>query len=395
MPPSGRPLTPDRIALIKVWIDSGATAPAEPVPTPPTRRVIDHWAYRPVVSPVVPEAATGNPIDAFLAVGRVQKGLTPNPPAPRAVLLRRVSIDLIGLPPTAEELSAFLTDQSDDAYEKVVDRLLASPHYGERWGRHWMDVWRYSDPDGRKAKAAIWWGNIHIWRWRDWVVQSLNADKGYDRMVVEMLAGDEAAPDDPGAVAATGYLARSWFKLDRNIWLSNTVEHTGRGFLGLSIGCARCHDHKFDPISQREYYQFRAIFEPHDIRSDSLPGESGPSAFVARAFDANPEEPTWVFIRGEARYADKSSPIAPGVPGRSAIPRFWWLYPRQTRRVRGVGWPWHAGSWTGRTRSPLALQSTTCGRGISASPWSRMSPILGLGRRLPSSSPCSTSWLSS
>jgi hypothetical protein len=238
------------------------------------------------------------------------------------VLLRRVFIDLIGLPPTQDDLEAFLADSSDDAYEKVVDHLLASPRYGERWGRHWMDIWRYSDPDGRKAKNDIWWGSAHIWRWRDWIVDSLNADTGYDRMVVEMLAGDEVAPGNPKALAATGFLTRNWFKLDRNIWLNNTVEHTSKAFLGLTIGCARCHDHKFDPITQKEYYQIRAVFEPHDIRNDPVAGESGQAAFVARAFDAHRDTPTWIFVRGDARAPDKTTPIKPGVPAVLGGPPF-------------------------------------------------------------------------
>ncbi|AWM37463.1 Planctomycete cytochrome C [Gemmata obscuriglobus] len=313
MPPDGEPLSAEQIALIKKWIDEGAEVPDEPAPAP--SRGPDHWAFQaPVASPVPGASPTVNPIDAFLTAGRERRGLTPNPPAPAAVLLRRVFIDLIGLPPTREELAAFLADTADGAYERVVDRLLADPRYGERWARHWMDVWRYSEADGRKAKADIWWGNAHVWRWRDWIVNSLNGDKGYDRMVLEMIAGDEVAPDDPKTTAATGFLVRNWFKLDRNIWLSNTVDHTAKAFLGLSMGCARCHDHKFDPVSQKEYYQFRAFFEPHDVRTDPVPGETGPAAHVARTFDAKPDEPTWLFVRGDPKVPDKSARITPGAP---------------------------------------------------------------------------------
>src|SRR5262249_8625319 len=256
-----------------------------------------------------------NPIDAFLAAGHEKKGSTPSPAIARGLLLRRVWVDLIGLPPTREELRNFLADSSEDAYEKAVDRLLASPQYGERWGRHWMDVWRYSDPDGRKAKNDIWWGNAHIWRWRDWIVQSLNADKGYDRMVLEMLAGDEIAPDDAGSLAATGFLVRNWFKLSRNIWLNNTVEHTGKAFLGLTIHCARCHDHKSDPITQTEYYRFRAFFEPHDIREDALPSRPGaPPAKLVRAHDLYLNRPTYVFVRGDEKKPVKDRAIRPQVP---------------------------------------------------------------------------------
>ena len=304
------------ITALKSWIEIGAPAPAEEQPSP---QRLDHWAFQPPVARPVPRIAAAtrprNPIDAFLGLQRDKRGLTANPPADSGILLRRVYVDLVGLPPTRAELLAFLGDRSDNAYEKAVDRLLASPHYGERWGRHWMDVWRYSDPDGRKAKKDTWWSNAHIWRWRDWIVRSLNQDKGYDRMLTEMLAGDEVAPDNPETLAATGFLVRSWFKLDRNIWLNNTVDHTAKAFMGLTINCARCHDHKFDPLSQKDYYRFRALFEPHDIRTDCLPiGARGPCEPVAFAYDLNPQAPTYVFVRGDVKTPDKSIVITPGLP---------------------------------------------------------------------------------
>ena len=294
-------------------------APAPPDEELPNPSQSDHWAFRPPVLPPVPTIhdpdGAVNPIDAFLTAAREQKGLLPSPPVSKGLLLRRVFIDLIGLPPTREQLHAFLADCSEDAYEKVVDRLLSSPQYGERWGRHWMDIWRYSDPDGRKAKADIWWSNEHIWRWRDWIVKSLNEDNGYDQMIREMLAGDEIAPDDPETLSATGFLVRNWFKLNRTIWLNNTVEHTAKAFLGLTLNCARCHDHKFDPISQKEYYSFRAIFEPHDIRTTGFPVESEEQCVaIAHAYDARPEEPTWILGRGDEKNPDKTTLIKPGVP---------------------------------------------------------------------------------
>jgi mono/diheme cytochrome c family protein len=318
MPPRGELLSARQIALLKEWIETGARTPHdESEESAPTGS--DHWAFRRPVAPAVPDVHNpvwgSNPIDAVLGAEQVKRGLTPNPPISKGLLLRRVSIDLVGLPPTREEWQAFVADSSAGAYEKAVDRLLASPRYGERWGRHWMDVWRYSDPDGRKAKKDIWWSNEHIWRWRDWIIKSLNEGKGYDRMVVEMLAGDEVAPANPEALAATGFLVRNWFKLNRNIWLNNTVEHTGKAFLGLTINCARCHDHKFDPISQKEYYQFRAFFEPHDIRTDSLAVDGdGAAAAITHAYDARPNEPTWILLRGEEKTPDKSTTIVPGLP---------------------------------------------------------------------------------
>src|SRR4051812_23149907 len=270
MPKEGAPLTDEQVGLLRAWVDQGATAPDEP--TPPDPR--DHWAFRPPVRPAVPEVAdkawVRNPIDAFVDAGHERHGLTHRPEANKATLLRRGYIDLVGLPPTRQQLHAFLADESPGAYEKVVDELLASPRYGERWGRHWMDVWRYSDWAGYQAEVRD--SQPFVWRWRDWIVESLNADKPYDRMVSEMLAGDELAPADPQTVRATGFLARSWYKFNRNVWLDNTVEHTSKAFLGLTLNCARCHDHKYDPLAQREYYQFRAFFEPTNIRTDRVPG---------------------------------------------------------------------------------------------------------------------------
>ncbi|HUG90054.1 MAG TPA: DUF1553 domain-containing protein, partial [Planctomycetaceae bacterium] len=177
------------------------------------------------------------------------------------------------------------------------------------------DVWRYSDWYGRRQSNEIRYSQYHIWRWRDWIIESLNAGKGYDRMLVEMLAGDELAPDDPDVLRATGYLARNWYKFNRNSWLQETVEHTGLGFLGLTLKCARCHDHKFDPLPQEDFYRFRAFFEPHDVRTDRVSGE--PDVIMdglARVFDKDAAAVTYLFERGDDRRPDQSRPLAPGVP---------------------------------------------------------------------------------
>jgi hypothetical protein len=276
---------------------------------------------RPAVPQVKDPAWNRNPIDAFLAAEHERRGLRPMPEAPRAVLLRRIYVDLIGLPPTRAELHAFLADSSPDAYERVVDRLLASPRYGERWGRHWMDVWRYSDWAGYGDEVRD--SQRHIWHWRDWIIESLNQDKTYDRMILEMLAADELVPEDASALRATGFLARNWYRYSRNVSLENLVEHTGKAFLGVTMNCARCHDHFFDPISQHEYYAFRAIFEPYDVRTDRVPGvldvqKNG----VPRVFDANPTAPTYLFMRGNEANPDKSKSIAPGVPAALAGPAY-------------------------------------------------------------------------
>jgi hypothetical protein len=258
-----------------------------------------------------------HPIDAFIAAEHARLGLAPRPIADKRVLLRRVYLDLIGLPPTRTEMDAFLADRSSDAFEKVVDRLLASPRYGERWGRHWMDVWRYSDWDGFGAEVRN--SQPHIWHWRDWIIESLNTDKPYDRMIVEMLAGDETAPDDPQTLRATGFLVRNWFKFNRSVWIDHTIEHTSKAFLALTINCSRCHEHKYDPIPQSDYFALRAIFEPHDIRTDRLPGQPDLKRDgIPRVFDANLQAPTYLFDRGEESKPDKTKPIAPGLPAMFA-----------------------------------------------------------------------------
>ncbi len=268
---------------------------------------------RPAVPVVKTTGWVRNPIDAFIAAEHEALGLAPRPSADRAVLLRRVYLDLVGLPPTPAELHAFLEDAAPDAYEKVVDRLLASPQYGERWGRHWMDVWRYSDWAGFGPQVRD--SQPFIWHWRDWIVASLNADKGYDRMILEMLAGDELAPEDPQALAATGYLVRNYKLLSREKWLQDTVEHTFMAFQGMTIQCCRCHDHMYDPILQTEYFRARAVFEPHLVRTDRLPGEADlKKDGLVRAYDGKLDAPTYLFIRGDDRKPDKSKALAPGVP---------------------------------------------------------------------------------
>jgi mono/diheme cytochrome c family protein len=276
MPPEGEgsALGAEQVALLRAWVAQGAAGPADEKPTEDPRR---HWAFQPVRRPVVPAMTNSqsvrNPIDAFVAAERHKRGLTPLPEADQATLLRRLTLDLTGLPPTRAEVQAYLADNSPTAYEKVVDRLLASPHYAERWARHWMDVWRYSDWYGSRYINELRNSRRHIWRWRDWIIDSLEADKGYDRMVQEMLAGDELAPGDADVQRATGYLGRNFYVFNRNVWLQDTVEYVGSGLLGLTLKCCRCHDHKYDPLTQQDYYRFRAFFEPHRVRTDPLPGK--------------------------------------------------------------------------------------------------------------------------
>lgn len=313
MPPEGGPLKPEEIAAIKAWIAAGALGADETVPEDPNK----HWSFQKVRRPAVPMVDlpdwNPNPIDALIRAPQQAAGITPVGLAPKEVLLRRVTLDLIGLPPTVAELDAFLADESPEAFERVVDQLLARPEYAQRWARHWMDVWRYSDWDGYADEVRE--SQPHIWRWRDWIVDSLAADKPYDQMVREMLAADEIAPADTEALRATGFLVRQWFKFNRNVWLDNAIEHTGKAFLGLTFNCSRCHDHFYDPIAQPEYYQLRAFFEPYDIRTDPVNGDRNPNtAGLVRAYDKTLDATTVMFIRGDEARPDKDRPQQPVVP---------------------------------------------------------------------------------
>jgi hypothetical protein len=317
MPPEGEaaPLSAEQIGKIRAWIEAGAPAPDSETPEANPR---DHWAFRSVVRPEVPSvrdpAWVKTPIDAFILAKLETKNLKPAPAADPGIQLRRLYLDLVGLPPRQADLDLWKTPPSDSEYRLTVAKLLSDPAYGERWGRHWMDIWRYSD----------WWGlgdqlrnsQKNIWHWRDWIVESLNRDEPYDRMVRSMIAADEIDPENIKDLRATGYLARNYFLFNRNQWLDETVEHVGKAFLGLTVNCAKCHDHKYDPISQSDYYSMRAIFEPYMVRNDLAPGHSDMTAGgIPRAYDARPDDPTWLFVRGDDKNPDKSRPIVPGVPG--------------------------------------------------------------------------------
>lgn len=220
------------------------------------------WAFQPIreQAPPLPNLSR---IDSFVHAKLQAKGLAPNPSADKVTLLRRATLDLTGVPPTPEETQAFVADSSPQAFAKVVDRLLASPRYGERWGRHWLDLARYADSEGFKADET----RPNIWRYRDYVIQSLNADKPYDRFVQEQLAGDEMFPGDPQALVATGfnrhfpdeYNARNLYQRRQEL-LNDITDVVGSTFMGLTFGCARCHDHKFDPILHKDYYRLQSFF---------------------------------------------------------------------------------------------------------------------------------------
>jgi hypothetical protein len=231
-----------------------------------TDRDRSHWAFQPIKR-VEPPAIAGqkNPIDQFVMARLQTNGLTLAPQARKEQLIRRVTFDLIGLPPTPEEIDAFVQNSSADAYEKLIDRLLASPHYGERWGRHWLDLARFAESDGFEHDAL----RPHSWRYRDYVINSFNADKPYDRFTREQIAGDELFPDNPDALIATGFnllgpdMVDSADQVQRRLnTLNDMTDTTALVFLGQTLGCAKCHNHKSEPFSQRDYYQLQAFFSP-------------------------------------------------------------------------------------------------------------------------------------
>lgn len=328
MPPEneGAVMTPAQIDLFRQWIADGAPSPADEQPATDPKT---WWSYQPITRPPLPDVEDAGwsrgAIDRFIAAQRQPADLPHAPAADRATWLRRVYLDLIGLPPTIDQLRMFLKDDSPMAFENVVDELLSRPEYGQRWGRHWMDIWRYSDWYGSRGSNEIRYSQRHIWRWRDWIVDSLNTNQGYGAMVREMLSADERIdPADPTALAATGYLGRSWYKFDRDVWLFETVERTGEAFLGLTLRCCRCHDHKFDPVSHEEYFRFRAFFEPHDVRTDPISALTGtqkdatlgnvPTDGIPLVYDKSADSPTYRFERGDSRFPDKSKTLQPGVP---------------------------------------------------------------------------------
>ncbi|MCX6980598.1 MAG: PSD1 and planctomycete cytochrome C domain-containing protein [Verrucomicrobia bacterium] len=260
MPPKGERLTAEQVATLRAWIDAGAKMPGEEAAAASLRLKTEHWSFQPVKRPAVTK--TGGEIDELVLAKLREKGLTPSPSADRATLIRRVYLVMHGMPPTPMETADFVNDTRTDAYARLVDRVLASPRYGERWARHWMDVVRYADTNGfetnRERKSA--------YHYRDYIIASLNSDKPYDKFIKEQIAGDALGVD-----AATGFLVAgphdvvkspdiNLTLMQRQDELADMVNTTGTAFLGLTMGCARCHNHKFDPILQKDYYAMQAVF---------------------------------------------------------------------------------------------------------------------------------------
>ncbi len=285
MPPKGEKLTDKQIADLTQWVKMGAPDPRAPTPPAASPGLGDkaraHWAFQPVKAPAVPAVENrewnANPIDAFVFKKLKDNGLEPNPVATRETLIRRASFDLTGLPPTTEEVAAFLRDTSPGAFERVVDRLLASPHYGERWGRHWLDTARYSDTVGGDNKKGGDYRYPYAWTYRDWVVHAFNQDLPYDQFIKAQLAADLLPGAPKMDLAALGLLTVGERFQNANDTTNDRIDVIGKGFLGLTVSCARCHDHRFDPISMADYYSL------HGIISSTLEPAERPVIFTPSA----------------------------------------------------------------------------------------------------------------
>jgi cytochrome c553 len=274
MPPTGERLTLREIAMLKAWIDAGANwSETETIVAEAKRADKNWWSLQPFKNnepPTIqhPTSKIQNPIDRFIFAKLAEKNLQPSPPADRRTLIRRVTYGLIGLPPSSEDVAAFVNDNDPNAYEKLVDRLLASPRYGEQWGRHWLDVARFGESKGFEQNHVI----NNLWPYRDYVIRSFNEDKPFNRFIIEQLAGDVVGKGDPNVEVATAFLVCGPYdsvgnqdevqqKIIRANTLDDLITATSNAFLGLTVNCARCHYHKFDPIPTEDYYRMRAAFE--------------------------------------------------------------------------------------------------------------------------------------
>ncbi len=418
MPPK-KALRPDQIEDLAQWVAMGAPWPAGESAAPARKRGLEitdkdrqHWAFRAVTRPATPQiSGVGvgrNPIDAFIGAKLEAKGLKPAERASKRTLIRRLYYDLIGLPPSPEEVELFVADASPDVWENLVDRLLASSHYGEHWGRHWLDLVRFAETNSYERDGA----KPHAWRYRDYVIRAFNADKPFDRFVREQLAGDELPDSGDDGVIATGYYRLGIWddepadrELARFDMLDDIVATTGQVFLGLTIDCARCHDHKIDPITQRDYYSLLSFFHnvshyknggPTDevpLRGEGQPLIQGdrevsagsgkkkadeakiPKALAVTETGAKPPD-TFVLLRGSPEnkgdrvspaFLEVLSPLQPQVvppthiasTGRRLALANWIASPANPLTPRVLVnrvWQWHFGRGLVRTPSDFGVQ---------------------------------------
>ena len=328
MPPTGEPLSPEEVESLREWIKHGAPWPADATLA---SRDDDRqwWSLRPIARPEVPTprdtASVRNPIDAFLLERLDAEGLKPVAEADRQTLIRRLSFDLLGLPPTPIEVEVFVRDQSPMAFERLVDRMLASPRYGERWARHWLDLARYADTHGYDKDKR----RSNAWPYRDYVIRSLNEDVPYARFVRMQIAGDVLSPEDPDGPVATGFVAAGPWDFVGQVELregtvdkaktrlidrDDMVSASMSTFSSLTVHCARCHDHKFDPIPQRDYYRLQAVFAGVDRGDRPIADDDGP-----KVFGLVPIEPRPIFLLARGEVEHPGPEVGPGAPSCIAV----------------------------------------------------------------------------
>ena len=367
MPPKEK-LPPQVVADFTSWVRAGAHWPTETPSTPSKEGTSTHWAFQPVreIKPPTFEGHDGNPIDALLREKQRRKRLRPTGPADRRTLLRRITYDLTGLPPTPAEIDAFLADTSPNAFDRVVDRLLASPHYGERWGRHWLDVVRYADTAGETADYPV----PDAWRYRNYVLDAFNADKPYDEFLREQIAGDILASQLPAAatpqrraelIVATGYISiarRFGFDplKDHNLTIDDTLDTLGKSVLGLALGCARCHDHKYDPIPARDYYALYGIFDSTRYPFPGSEKDKRPHEMVPLRPSGKSPEQAYAVAEGKphnVRIHKRGDPDSPG----AEVPRhFLQLFGGQAVSPSAGSGRLQLADWLTDPRNPLTAR---------------------------------------
>ena len=320
MPPEGDLLSDTQVGLIRAWIDQGAKWGQDRPATVQSSTNQRHWSLQPVLRPVPPVVRQTtwprNLVDRFILQKLETEQVTPSPEADRATLLRRLSFDLIGLPPTPAELEQFLADTRPNAYELQVERLLAAPHFGERWGRHWLDLARYADSDGYEKDSP----RPYAWRWRQWVIEALNRDLPFDQFTIEQLAGDLLPNARPDQQVATGFHRNTLTNKEggadpeefRVAAVVDRVNTTGSVWLGLTVGCAQCHSHKYDPLTLREYYGLFAFFNQADEVDLPVPLPTDEKALVSALVQTSPVRPSQILLKGD--FLRPGEPVPPHTP---------------------------------------------------------------------------------
>lgn len=385
MPPEGERLSSEQVGLIRAWIDQGAVWPASADETDSrATKAASHWSFKPLGRPEVPgrsDAWITSPIDAFILTQLDEAKLRPAPPATKEALLRRVSFDLTGLPPSPEDMAAFAGDTRTDAFATVVDRLLASPAYGERWARHWLDVVRYADSGGYETDIFY----EQAWRYRDYVIRSFNEDKPYDRFLMEQVAGDELWPgqadmDDAVAVWTLGEWPNAlddYPDMLEYVRRTDQVSTLSEATLGLTIGCANCHNHKYDPITQSDYFGMEAIFAASETWNRNTGAKAwGKGERTAYRALRHAEKPLPIHLLTRGELTQPTRLIAPALPaflaGGGALPigpdeakqrraqlARWLVAPQNPLPARVMAnriWQWHFGQALASTPNDLGTQ---------------------------------------